>query len=882
MVHVANAFPTISKFAQDGTYKPDGPTVSNSFGKDSYGLWQILVSSDAPVNQNTVIVASISVDFERNVLIADIPALIIDWTSDSSANAVYGRVTSTNSSVEVVVRQQSSSQLSQVLETSSPKIMKFVQGFAPCTGSLQAFSVEGVSLGFTAAVGGMLQTGDPSPRFKIGYSSCLSSTWLSDTSVICKAGGRNVISNSMILSVDFQTLNISNTDGEYGTFESVQVQASQNEAYRPSSGSMHVKIVIANAGVNDYTSKLRVGKCAPEAQRWCADSSISGKSVAFLSKRFLVYSIFLSVPVRIVALGTFSIPQREYHLNVTNSIDIASSIFATSSVVLTIFGLEFGGQLSSGKIRIRRSSCESSEWQSVSSISCKTPSLATSSSVSFITTLDSVLSAVESGSSIRLQHITKVICGTLPSTGSAAVKVFATFGSFDFTSTLKSSGTRSEAQIWQADSCMALKIPASSKMSLNFLYTSNQMVWKSLSTVSFANMELYALNGSIISTGSTLAQAYGFAFAYQGNSQKVRIKRSANEASIWRSDSVVKLKTSVGFWNSGALSLSSNARMVQNATFLTLDSIINPRSQMMISSESSGSRLVALSGILMGKMCSSLSSKFGFTSCESSKWISDSSTVSKRIATMGPFVAFVLIQLSLSDNRRMVVYGNVSENTGHVTNMDVQNLNPLAFSSSQILMISGFSQLASMISSKIRTGATSCQNSMWMSSSSIWCKIHFAAAINMKISLSNGNTEYVWQSRSMRSNATASLVRPINGPATGSSSIQILGRDFNLYDSCNRHRTGYTASESSVWTSSSKIASKTAKARNSETLSLILSLTTNYVLTQENALQTDTDNPAFNISGIQAPFSQSSGSIQVYVTGQTALTTDKTACARIR
>jgi hypothetical protein len=69
-----------------GTYKPDGPTVSGSFGKDSYGLWQILVSSDEPVNQNTVILAYISVDIdERNVLLADIPALIIDWTSDFSA-----------------------------------------------------------------------------------------------------------------------------------------------------------------------------------------------------------------------------------------------------------------------------------------------------------------------------------------------------------------------------------------------------------------------------------------------------------------------------------------------------------------------------------------------------------------------------------------------------------------------------------------------------------------------------------------------------------------------------------------------------------------------------------------------------------------------------
>ena len=70
----------------------------------------------------------------------------------------------------------------------------------------------------------------------------------------------------------------------------------------------------------------------------------------FVSKRFLVYSIFLSVPDRIVALGTFPFPQREF-LNVTNSIDTASSIFSTSSVVLTIFEVEFGGQLSIGKIR---------------------------------------------------------------------------------------------------------------------------------------------------------------------------------------------------------------------------------------------------------------------------------------------------------------------------------------------------------------------------------------------------------------------------------------------------------------------------------------------------------------------------------------------------
>jgi hypothetical protein len=501
--------------------------------------------------------------------------------------------------------------------------------------------------------------------------------------------------------------------------------------------------------------------------------------------------------------------------------------------------------------------------------------------VSFKTTLDSVFSAAESGSSIQLQHVTSVVGGILTSTGSASVKVFATFGNFDSTSILKSSGTRSEAQVWRADSCMALKTPASSQMALNFLYTSNQMVWKSLRTASFSNAELNAFDRNIVSTGSTLARVYGFYFAYQGNSQKMRLERSTNEVSIWSSDSVVNLKTSVGFFNSVGLILSNNQRMVQNASFMTLETI-HPLSQMKFKAESSGSQRVIIAGNLMGKFCLSLASKFGSTSCESSTWISDSSTASKTISNMGTSVALALIQVSLGDNRRMIGRSNVSNNTGSASNIDVQISHALSFSASQILMISGFSQMAWVISSKIRMGATSCQNSVWMSSSSVWCKVHSAASIAMKISLSNGNIEYVWQSRSLRSNSSASLVWPINGPATGSSAIQILGQDFNLFDSCTRLRTGYTASESSLWTSSSKIVSKIARARHSETMPLILSVTENYVLTQEDALQRDTNNPAFNISRIQAPHSQPSGSVQVFINGQTALTVDQTASARIR
>lgn len=514
-------------------------------------------------------------------------------------------------------------------------------------------------------------------------------------------------------------------------------------------------------------------------------------------------------------------------------------------------------------------------------MSCKTSSSVARVSSSYQITLDTVLKTESFQTIPQIPHVTKTGLSLLPSTGSIQMQIFAIFGSIDSTSAFKSSISSSEAQIWLADSCLALKLPANSKKTLHLLYTSNENVFGSSNCASFSNSSLSSLNGtSFFSTGSRRTYVYGSFFSNQDNSQKVRIIHSAAEVTMWRSDSAVNLKTNFGssiFFHlfshqeRNAQNENSNSESIQTLT------------QKATFSLASGGNLVTIVGMLIGSFCRSLSTKMSQTSCESSNWMSDSSVISKRTEKKNAFLPFENIIVSLVDKKPISDYSNVFGKTWHVTEIKVgvHHSNTMLSTSSQILMIHCFAQSTSMMSSKMKIGSTSCQDTVWTSSSSILCKLHPANAISMDIAVSLGDSNYEWKTKLYRLNNTASLIRPSNEPATGSSIMQIFGKDFSTSDFCDRQRTGYTACERSAWTSSSKVESKIARVKHGAKLSLMLSATKQFVLSQDYALEIDSNNPVFNISEFYVLQNPKTGSFQAFVFGRTVLSIDKTACARI-
>jgi hypothetical protein len=337
---------------------------------------------------------------------------------------------------------------------------------------------------------------------------------------------------------------------------------------------------------------------------------------------------------------------------------------------------------------------------------------------------------------------------------------------------------------------------------------------------------------------------------------------------------------SVGLSHLVGLRVSCNDRQILKTEFSTLGSF-NPVLVMFSTFAASGSNLLMVHGISASFHCPSLTAKVGWSSCESSMWLSDSSVVARRPSKIGGSSRFEILQVSLCDKQRTSVFEHLSGKELRTAETIVSKYNELLFSSSQILILGGFAQSTWFISSKMNLGGTNCEGTTWTSSTGVTCKTHSNLAMIVKLRVTSGDHDHEWHTRSYRSNSTASLIDPNNSPVTGSSLMQVFGKDFSAFDFCDRQKTGYTACESSVWTSSSKIVSKVARTRNGEKMQLILSATPLYVQVQANALTTDTNNPSFNLSEIHAMLTPSSGSVQVALFGRTVLMIDRTGSARM-
>ena len=87
-----------------------------------------------------------------------------------------------------------------------------------------------------------MQNADPSPRLRKGSSTCLSSTWVSDTSITCRPGERNAISNSVTLSIDLQRLLWVNFNSSIN--DSILITNVAVESTVLSSGSNFVNVVL--------------------------------------------------------------------------------------------------------------------------------------------------------------------------------------------------------------------------------------------------------------------------------------------------------------------------------------------------------------------------------------------------------------------------------------------------------------------------------------------------------------------------------------------------------------------------------------------------------------------------------------------------------------
>eukprot|EP00960_Hanusia_phi_P066137 766326-Hanusia_phi.AAC.1 len=264
------------------------------------------------------------------------------WMSDSSV--LCPSVSSTRSSQSIVITCSSAvASSSQIYSSDHPALSILTVSNGPATG---AISVTALGTNF-----GHIPT---TITIRAGLSSCESSIWFSETSLVCFLP--SVLSKSAYFSVSIETAASTSSSSFSADFQSLEV-AGQNIAV------MHRFWVIqSNSALQILTGKLRLGRSNCESTIWVSLTAIlchppngirSSLSLIITSG----ISAFSSTDLHSYDLGGCTATNRSNHKQ-------SSSIMFLYSHA--DFGLDHSLIVKSG-----RTGCESSTWVSDTAALCR-------------------------------------------------------------------------------------------------------------------------------------------------------------------------------------------------------------------------------------------------------------------------------------------------------------------------------------------------------------------------------------------------------------------------------------------------------------------------------------------------------------------------------
>jgi hypothetical protein len=648
-----------------------------------------------------------------------------------------------------------------------------------------------------------------------GKSNCKSSSWISDTSVICKHLNSGI---GFMITIGITVEQQSGSHSKMLSYDEAAIGYINESNKWPSSGCTSVTVAGFSFGSWGYSGKARVGRGAAssfdmtggtacEASSWKSNSGVECKLSAGVGGGApIVQGRGLPVVV------TFGLQQGSrtqawcYAAAVVSSVGGATNGPSSGCTSVTVAGFSFGSWGYSGKARVGRgaassfdmtggTACEASSWKSNSGVECK---------------------------------LSAGVGGGAPIVQGRGLPVVVTFG--------LQQGSRTQA--W----CYAAAV---------------------VSSVGGAT------NGP--SSGCTSVTVAGFSFGSWGYSGKARVGRGAAssfdmtggtacEASSWKSNSGVECKLSAG--------VGGGAPIVQGRglpVVVTFGLQQGSRTQAwcyaaaVVSSvggatngPSSGCTSVTVAGFSFGswgysgkaRVGRGAASSFdmtGGTACEASSWKSNSGVECKLSAGVGggaPIVQGrglpVVVTFGLQQGSRTQAWcyaAAVVSSVGGATN------GPSSGCAS--VTVAGFSFGSWGYSGKARvgrgaassfdmTGGTACEASSWKSNSGVECKLSAGVGggapivqgrglpVVVTFGLQQGSRTQAW---CYAAAVVSSVGGATNGPSSGCTSVTVAGFSFGSWGYSGKARvgrgaassfdmTGGTACEASSWKSNSGVECK--------------------------------------------------------------------------
>jgi hypothetical protein len=723
-------------------------------------------------------------------------AFMSRWISDSSIQAkIFSSIFNRSSAVVVSVASQVGRHpVSWYVSINA----SFSSVLVPSTGS-KTSHILGLGFGLN----------QHSAASKTSQSAPELTQWISDSDVRIKMVPfqRNVF--GLLLTVN-------QFSGQSSTHWEVLVHSVRNfvhEAPFPSSGSNFLSLNLFSLGILDQSSTCRLGaaslsSCASSI--WRSDSSLVGRFNSGLLNNF---SVFVSVNSFVASASGTLAP------NFTNASIFPLCIPMSGSQSQFIFasGIEISD--ASVRTRLMNTDCQISAWKSDSGLICKTPDISKLARLN-----DSVFISVPfygaksigySDAKILVRAHSVAINNSFlsSSTGSQGVTITSNLNAkLDMSIQHRLGNSETRASIWLSHSSMVLKLSHGLGANLSVRLSSQSLFcaqnndgMTSMSYMSPKFNNTVVVQKSIVSSGSSIHQIIGMGLGLAASSSSVRLQSittSSLELTNWIADSSLSCKVPAFLFSNNSLTISCQ-KLLSNSVPMSLgNENVNVTSFIANHSTNAqtGGDLILLIFNSFGTFPVSSRARISWTSSDMSLWLSESSFTCKKSSRARSNLQHVIISL----NQLLSVIGTFQEDSGK-TVLAFTHISAIPSSASSIATIIG--SFGVFHSPKIKLVPSSCLVSMWMSSSSLRCKVPsgicsswtVVSSIFLISSSSFLASRVNWSDIPFQSNT--SLI------TTGSVFVPIVGK-FSAHDSSMKLKFEHSSCSSSRWISDSQLYSK--------------------------------------------------------------------------
>jgi hypothetical protein len=454
---------------------------------------------------------------------------------------------------------------------------------------------------------------------RTGGSACQATTWVSDSSTLCKItpGMSMALSVSATSGASVGTLSVALSYDK----PSVHVLATTNH---PAKGLSSITMSGAEFGAMDTTVRSRIGDSACEASVW-----VSGTSVKCRVPRGVGRTL------DVVVTGA----RQEGALTQAASYDAptVASVALTNSPTggktsVTVTGADFGTFSGSVRGRVGGSACEATVWVSDSSVICKPPDgVGAGWPVSI--TVGTVVSTRMAAFSYNSPSLSSLTVGVKPTTGSAQVTLSgAGFGYTDPTGRARVGGSACEATLWISDSRIVCQNAQGVGSQKDVAVTVALQLGSLAQAFTFDSPTVTAVDpaSTTPASGATIVSIFGSNFGKFSYSDRARLGRTACEATAWVSDSLVTCKAPAGLGlglNVVTTVAGIRGTAVASVAY-TAPQVTSVNGATVTTSPAVGGEILTILGSSFGVFDASVTVIIGSSSAKSASWVSDTSIVS--------------------------------------------------------------------------------------------------------------------------------------------------------------------------------------------------------------------------------------------------------------